>query len=80
MKKFIDHIKVHDCGLAFKIAEALEKDGEYSVEFFDRDMYGNPLKELSDSNAPVIDLRIFYKEDFSPLPVGFTGEDKADEV
>ena len=80
MKIFIDHIGVHDRGLAYTIAAALEKDGEYSVELYDRDSYGNPLKEPVSDGAQIYNLRIFYEKKLEQLPVGFSGEDKADEV
>lgn len=66
MRRSIDCITVHDSSLAFAIVEALEKDGKYTVDFYDRDRNGNALRK--DNGPPEIELYIYYNEKVMPAP------------
>lgn len=66
MRRSIDCIIVHDSSLAFAIIEALEKDGEYAVDFYDHDRNGNALRK--DNGPPEIELHIYYNEKVMPAP------------
>lgn len=75
MKKFIDQISVRDYALAYTIAEALEKDEQYSVEFYD-DRSGDPCRH---EKYNYIDLKIFREEKLTSPTMGFSREVSTDD-
>lgn len=70
MKRYIDNIEIHDPELSYAIMHALEKNKEYSVECYDRDRCGHPLKNGND--VPCIELRIFRNEKIISSNIGFS--------
>lgn len=73
MKRFVDQISIRDRGLAYTIAAALEKDGNFSVELYEDN--GDPRVKGGAGCGCYIELKVFHEEDLQPLPVGFSGED-----
>jgi hypothetical protein len=70
MKRYIDELELHDPELVYAITEALEKDGDYSVECYDRDRFSRPMKNGND--VPSIILKIFRNEKVISTNIGFT--------
>lgn len=61
MRKYIDCIRVTNIDLAYTIVEALEKDGQYSVDFFENDS-----SRRRDNGYCEIELRVFNNEKIVP--------------
>ena len=71
MRKYVDQIRTHDYGLAYTIMEALEKDGNYSVELYEG-IHNDPTK--NESGRPEYRIEVFMEIKLTPPPVGFCGD------
>ena len=75
MRKYIDCIHVTDIDLAYIITEALEKDDNYSVDFYESGD-GDPLRK---TRMRDIELKVYRNEKVMPAPVmGFSEVTKDD--
>ena len=74
MRKFIDIVRVADEDLAYTIVEALEKKGEYSVDFFEH-CGGEPMTRRGGHE---IELKVYRNEKIiHTSPIGLAkGEQK----
>ena len=73
MRKFVDSIRVCDNDLAHIVVEALEKKGEYSVDFFNH-CGGDPLQRRGGHE---IELKVYRNEKvIHTTPIGLAKEEK----
>lgn len=76
MRKYIDCIRLTNSHLAYTLVEALERDGDYSVDLYDQS--GNAPRRNEDRCE--IELRIYHNEKITPAPaIGFGEGEKTDE-
>lgn len=80
MRKYIDCIRITDVNLAYTIVEALEKDENYSVDFYTQD--NGPIHKGEPCHE--IELRVYHNQKVTPIPhMGFSDvkqeEKKKDE-
>lgn len=75
MRKYIDCIRVTDVDLAYTIVEALEKDDNYSVDFYNQD---TGLTRKGDAHQE-IELRVYHNQKVMPAPTMGFSEEKDDD-